>query len=451
MSRRALALRHPVALVGVVLTTISAAVFLALAAAMIAGLLLNPYAGLIVFVALPLLFIVGLLLIPLGVRLDRRRATRTGGETAWPVVDFNQRQTRRTTLAVLMLTAVNLTLLLLAGYGTLHWMESPQFCGQVCHTPMHPQWSAWSAASHRRVACVTCHIGEGADAFVHAKLAGVRQLWHVATSSYPRPIPPGASGMPEAIEVCGRCHDPARDHGVMTWTVKQYADDERATETTTTVRLHVGGPSRPTTAGRAIHWHADPDVVVEYVAVDSGRQTIPYVKVTGPARPVREYLVEGTTPEQIAAGTRRVMSCVDCHSATGHPISPTPEAAVDDALARGALPNELPFVRRESVRVVSATYPSSAEAQAAIERELREVYRRDAGNAGADALGRAVSALQAVYGRNVFPEMQVGWGTYPNNIGHTASSGCFRCHDGRSTASGATISADCEFCHTLPE
>ena len=45
------------------LTTVSAVVFIALAVAMFFGLLANPYAGLVVFIALPALFVIGLLLI----------------------------------------------------------------------------------------------------------------------------------------------------------------------------------------------------------------------------------------------------------------------------------------------------------------------------------------------------------------------------------------------------
>ena len=60
----------------------------------------------------------------------------------------------------------------------------------------------------------------------------------------------------------------------------------------------------------------------------------------------------------------------------------------------------------------------------------------------------AVAALQAIYRRNVFPAMKVTFGTYPDNIGHITSSGCFRCHDGSLTAKdGSTINADCEYCH----
>jgi hypothetical protein len=56
--------------------------------------------------------------------------------------------------------------------------------------------------------------------------------------------------------------------------------------------------------------------------------------------------------------------------------------------------------------------------------------------------------LQDIYRRNVFPEMKVTFGTYPDNVGHTTSAGCFRCHDGSLVAKdGGSISSDCEYCH----
>jgi hypothetical protein len=58
--------------------------------------------------------------------------------------------------------------------------------------------------------------------------------------------------------------------------------------------------------------------------------------------------------------------------------------------------------------------------------------------------------VQALYQRNVFPSMNVGWGSYPNNIGHTAFPGCFRCHDdNHKSKSGKVISQDCGLCHTM--
>jgi hypothetical protein len=442
--------RHPVALVGAVITTASALLFVALATAMALGLLANPYAGLVIFIALPAAFLVGLALIPVGVHLERRREQRLPGVPAWPVLDFGKTRTRRVAFAITVLTSVNIVIVLLAGYGTLHWMESPSFCGQVCHEPMHPQFTAWQNAPHSKVACVQCHIGEGAQAFVHYKMAGVRQLYHVVFHSFPRPIPHDADLRP-ALQTCGTCHWPGRSLGEILFASHQYADDEANSETVTTMLMQVGGPGAPTRSGRAIHWHADPNVRVEYIATDPGRQTIPWVQVTTPDGRVTEFAAEGITPEQLAAGERRVMDCLDCHNMVAHRIASSVEQAVDGAIAAREVPASLPYVRREGVKLLQASYSSTDEARRAIDEGLRGFYKTQSGVDPA-ALERAVSALQAVYSRNVFPSMKVTFGVYPDNKGHTSSQGCFRCHDeGHLAKDGRTISGDCESCHKSVE
>ena len=58
--------------------------------------------------------------------------------------------------------------------------------------------------------------------------------------------------------------------------------------------------------------------------------------------------------------------------------------------------------------------------------------------------------MQEVYRRNVFPEMNVKFGSYPSNIGHIDFPGCFRCHDDEhKAADGKTIGQDCSTCHTI--
>jgi hypothetical protein len=440
------ALSHPLAIAGVLLTTASAVLFLALVIAMLAELFHNPYAGLVVFVAIPAAFVVGLILIPTGVALRQRRLARDPTEEAgWPVLDFRRASVRRTALLAAALTAVNVVIVLLAGYGTLHWMESPNFCGQACHAPMHPQFTAWQNGPHARIACVACHIGEGPRAFIQAKLSGVRQLVHVATSSYPQPIPPGTELPPGAqAETCRGCHQPERIQGDRIHVIREYADDEANTESRTILQLHVG---RASSSGRAIHWHADPAIRIEYVATGEARQTIPYVKVTGPDRTVKEYVSAEANEKTIAGGQRRTMDCMDCHNTVGHPISQTPERAVDDAIASGRVSRQLRHARREAVRLMTA-HAAAGDGGAAIERDLRTFSEPSRSSTDQQALARAASALQDVYRRNVFPAMKVTWGSYPDNKGHVTSNGCFRCHDGSHTASdGSTINADCEYCH----
>jgi hypothetical protein len=446
--RRETLARHPLAIIGALITTASAVVFIALVIAMLAGLLTNPYAGLVVFVAVPGAFVAGLLLIPAGMWLQQRKLRRHPDAVAedWPVLDFRRRSVRRTALLMVALTGVNTVILLLAGYGSLHWMESPSFCGQACHTPMQPQFMAWQGAAHAGVPCVACHIGEGPSALVHAKLSGVRQLLQVATSSYSRPIPPGAEMPPGAqAETCAGCHKPGRIVGDRVRVIREYADDEANSETMSALQLHVNVTA---SSERGIHWHADPAIRVEYVSADAERQTIPYVKVTDAKGHVKEYLAADASDQQIRVGQRRTMDCIDCHNTVGHPIAPTAEQGVDRAIAAALVSRDLPFARREGVRLVKAPYSSQDDALRAIEQGLRSFYDSRDGSANTHALSRSVIGLQDLYRRNVFPAMNVTWGSYPDNKGHITSTGCFRCHDDSHKAQdGTTISGDCEYCH----
>lgn len=441
-------LRHPVSLAGAVLTTAGAVGALTLGVAAAIGLFNNPYAGLVVFIALPAVFVFGLLLIPFGAWLQKRRL-RSGKitEEDWPVIDLRHGRTRRIVLGITALTAVNLAIVLIASYGALHWMESPGFCGQTCHTPMHPQFTAWQNAPHSKVACVDCHVGPGGRALIKYKLAGVRQLVHVTTGNYPRPIPASQADMRPGIETCGTCHTASLNLGDRHRLIKSYGDDEANTESVTELMLHVGGPGQPTPSGRAIHWHADPAIRIEFTYTDTERQDIPFVRVIGRDGVAKEYVVEGTTPEALKTGTTRTMDCLDCHNAVAHRISPTADQAVDRAIAGGRIPTSLPFIRREAVRLLTADHGAGA-ADAAIEADLRRFYA--AGNVDAAALQQAVRQVQTLYRSNVFPAMNVKWGVYVDNIGHTTSNGCFRCHDGSHVArDGSSISADCSYCHDM--
>jgi hypothetical protein len=363
-----------------------------------------------------------------------------------PVIDFRNPLVRVRAIMIAALTVVNVLIILIAGTGAVQWMDSPSFCGQTCHLPMHPQYTAWQSAPHAEVTCTECHVGEGARALVRSKLAGARQLYHVVTNQIPKPIP-GVADMRPALEICGNCHWPGRDLGEVVRVKREFGDDEGNTETATMMQMLVGGPGRPTSTGRAIHWHADSRVRIEYVHTDAERQTIPYVRLTDQNGTVREYKASGTTDEQITTGERRVMDCIDCHNVPAHRISPTAEQAVDRALAAGDISRKLPFARRESVRLLKVDYPTQEQGLEDIEKGLRAFYT---GKEAIDdsELARTISGLRGLYRRNVFPAMKVTFGVYPDNIGHLTSTGCFRCHDGDHTAAdGSTIGADCEYCH----
>jgi hypothetical protein len=147
------------------------------------------------------------------------------------------------------------------------------------------------------------------------------------------------------------------------------------------------------------------------------------------------------------------MDCMDCHNRPSHPIAASASRAVDQQLGLGVIPKTLPFVRREAVKALEASYTSEDEAMDAIARSLGDFYRghlQGAYDARRSDVDRTVRAVQNVYRRNVFPDMRVTFGTYPNNIGHTDAPGCFRCHnDELATKDGRTISQDCESCHLI--
>jgi hypothetical protein len=145
------------------------------------------------------------------------------------------------------------------------------------------------------------------------------------------------------------------------------------------------------------------------------------------------------------------MDCVDCHNRPSHPFSPSPERAVDAAIAAGEIPRTLPYIRREAVAALTVNYPSREVADAEIASRLAGFYSSNGDGAGSKAdLDRAIAATQRLYSRNVFPKMKVSWGTHPNNAGHMDSPGCFRCHDDtKKTSDGRTISQDCSLCHTI--
>jgi len=447
-------IRSPVSVLGMVLTTISAVLFLVVFLADLFGLHANPYIGILFFLVLPAVFLAGLALIPLGAWLERRRrrAGRPASALAWPRVDLNDPAQRRTAVLVFALTMANIVIVSLAAYRGVEYMDSVEFCGQACHSVMKPEYVAYQAGPHARVACVRCHTGPGAGGFVGSKLAGTRQLVTLFAGTSPRPIPSPVRNMRPARETCERCHWPDMFHGDKIKQVYEYSDDEANSERVTTLQIHVGGGSGLGVAS-GIHWHMNLANQIEYIATDDRRQVIPWVRLTDRAGRAREYVVKDVTPEALAAGERRTMDCVDCHNRPSHTMAASAERAVDAVIARGGIPRTLPFVRREAVKALKGTHPTEAAALDAIATSLRSFYEAEHHEtfvAAREDVERAVVAAQRIYRQNVFPEMNVRFGTYPNNIGHVDAPGCFRCHDDSHVASdGRTISQDCESCHAF--
>jgi hypothetical protein len=426
--------RNPISIFGVWLTTLAAFAFIAFYTIDAFGLLaLSPYAGIFGFLCLPAVFVIGLLLIPIGIWREDRRRRQGLAPWVWPVLNLRANRTRQVVFGVLLLTLVNLTIVTVAGFGVVHYSESTQFCGQVCHTPMRPEFVGHSSPPHANVACVECHVSPGAQGFMKAKLNGTRQLWDVIVGVYDHPIPSPARGLPMAADTCAHCHTPGQPARDVIRASTSYADDATNTASVQTLMMHVG----------TIHWHARSDVRIEYVTTDPKRETIPYVRVTDEKGSVAEYFAEGVSAAP--AGERRQMDCLDCHSRPAHAFSASADKAVNEALAAGTVNLTLPFLHREMVAALTPTYPTAAAAHAGIATHLSDFYHRSDGD-----VAQAIATTTRLYDQNVFPEMHVTWGTYGSEISHIDPPGCFRCHDDtHKTRDGRAIRQDCALCHSI--
>jgi len=451
---------NPISLAGGAITTASGVTMLAYWLVEILGRSNdNPYLGIIFFLILPGLFVLGLVLIPIGVFLRRKALQKAGQIPAeFPKVDFNDKMFRHGVDIVVLATIVNLLIVSVASYRGAAYMDSPQFCGQSCHV-MHPEYAAYKVSAHSHVACVDCHIGAGAESYVKAKVNGTKQLVEVAfhpmasmaprfIPDYPTPIPSPVMNLRPAREICEGCHTPARFIGEKLLVKSTFADDEKNTETQSVVVLHLGGRDSLShlTGIHGVHLGH-----IEYISSDPTRTAIPWVQKRNDDGSVTEFAAS-TTGGNVPKGERRVMDCIDCHNRASHTFQ-TPEDALNRAMAEGAVSPELPWVHKEGMELLKATYASQDEARAKIPAQLEAFYRNGHPEVMATkaALVKAAGdGLVTLYSQNVFPYMKVTWGTHPNHIGHMSYPGCFRCHDGdHASKDGKSITQDCAACHNL--
>lgn len=439
--------------IGIFATTAAGVLWIVLMPQLLRGETANPYAGLVLYMGLPTLFFIGLILIPLGVYLERRR-TKEAGEVKHDVFDLRHPAVRKLLIFIALATMANIIIASQLSYTAITYMDTEKFCGETCHTVMTPEHTAYVQSPHSRVGCVECHIGPGAGWFVRYKLDGVGQLFAVIAHSYPTPIPSPVQNLRPARETCEHCHSPQRFTEDRFLVHTEYASDEHNTPATTVLLMKIGGQTWRGTVG--IHGaHLEANTKIEYITTDRQRQTIPQVIYTDAAGKTTVYNATDTklTKEQLDAGQHRIMDCMDCHNRPTH-IFEMPDRAVDQAMADGHISPSLPFVKKEAIEALKRDYPDRETAAREIEGAFAEFYRKNypqvyASNKG--AVEAAYSAVQAIYARNVFPDMKVTWGTYPSNLGHMDSPGCFRCHDGNHTsADGKTIPNDCTTCHDMP-
>ena len=438
-----------ISLVGIALVTTGGAAWLFTLPAHLGGGESHPYLGLLTIFLLPAIFLLGLALIPLGVRLKERRQRAAGVyPSSFPPPRWSNPEFRKLASFIVIATAANVVIGGHLTYSAVEYMDSVSFCGQACHI-MTPEFTAYGVAPHSEVACVDCHIGEGPQSYVAAKLNGTKQLIEVITGTYPTPVPTPVHNLAQGALTCGQCHA-NRDFGVKSWQRLHFDSDERNSAKRTQLTLFIGGGDNPIGAHGA---HLSGDAVVEYRA-DPKRETIQWLRYVAPGGQERIYSRDSWNEQEANDLELRTMDCVDCHNRAAHSFE-SPERAVDQSLAEGRIDASLPFVRRQGLQLIADDYSSAERAELAIGEALRAFYQAEHPATAAsnnDAIISAGAELAAIRNRNVFPEWGVGWGTHPNHSGHEDSPGCFRCHNDQLVSqdqANVSIGAECSVCHAV--
>ncbi|MCC6155114.1 MAG: NapC/NirT family cytochrome c [Candidatus Hydrogenedentes bacterium] len=462
--------RNWLTILGSAMTTASFIIIVSLVWSEAVGIIHAPYVGLIAFLFMPGVFVLGLALIPIGAILATRRDRKRGVESSpkdqrLPTIDFNNPRTVRVALLLAFLTAVNFVVLGTTSYSGVVYMDSVEFCGKACHSVMAPEFAAYEHSPHSRVECTACHIGPGASWFVKSKLSGAGQLFAVTFNTYERPIAAPVKNLRPSRDTCEQCHQPNKFTGDRVRVITHYGEDETNTPAYTALLMHIGGGG----SEHGIHsWHIDPRRETTYTSVDPQRQEIVSVRVKEPDGTITEFFKDGKKPtaDELKNAEVRAMDCIDCHNRPTH-VYDLPKDAVDKALTLGRIDKSLPYIRKVAVEALSEAVGEEGDLDK-IARRVQSHFKDnhpDVLETKAESVRKAIEELQAIYSRNVFPQMNVKWGTYINNISHFDSPGCFRCHEGNfTTLDGAksigpdgaaaaseikTISNDCTMCHSI--
>jgi len=394
-------------------------------------------------------------LVGVGIWYDQRQR-RTPGQAPALRLDFSDPSQKGAAAFFLSFVVVFIGLSVVGSYRAYEFTDSVQFCGQLCHSVMNPELTAYQLSPHARVACVECHVGSGATWYVKSKLSGARQVFATALNTYPRPIPTPVHNLRPAQETCEQCHWPKKFYGAQLKVFTHYSSDEKNTPRQIRLLIKTGGGDPATGAPEGIHWHMNISNEITYVAADEQHQVIPYVRVKDPQGRITEYFAKDSslTKEQIAKASKRRMDCVDCHNRPTHIYVP-PDLAVDQSLLGRRLDPSLPFVKQQAVEALTAKYATTDAAMQGIAKAIPQFYETkypDLTKSKQLEIRAAVDELQRIYRSTTFPEMKLDWKTHPNNIGHFYFAGCFRCHDGQHVSpEGKAVRKDCDICHAVLE
>jgi len=449
---------HPIAKLGGYMVTFGTISAVSYTGATIFAHTESAYAGIIFLVLAPSFFFGGLILIPIGIYFAFRKhcledpslRQRSIGEILQRL--SGEHDVRNRIITFILFSAANVLLTLVIVMAGFEYMDSASFCGLLCHKVMEPEYAVYRRSPHAHVVCVDCHIGPGASWFVRSKISGLRQVYAVTAGTYSRPIPTPVEHLRPSRETCEQCHWPEKFHADMLKIITHYDSDRNNTKRYTALLLKIGGPEAAGARAGGIHWHVSKGNRVIYVSEKGERKDVPWVRFERESEPPVEYRFTGRriSNEEIAAAPKRIMECVDCHNRPTH-IYRTADEELDEMLNLWPELQKVPYLKKASGEVLARQFDDAAIQRKEVGQALLAWYRaRPEDMPDPVLLEKAAEQVQEIYSRNIWPRMNIGWGTYVNHIGHTSSPGCLRCHgNNHVTAGGKAIRADCRMCHTI--
>ena len=415
----------------------------------------SPYVGILAYMVAPAFLVLGLLTILFGMLYQRRRLRESAGHKSHYLhFDFSDPAHRGTAAFFLTFIVVFVGMSVVGSYKAYNYTDSVTFCGQLCHSVMAPEFTAYQQSPHARVGCVDCHVGAGATWYVKSKLSGARQVFKTALNTFPRPIPTPVHNLRPASETCEECHWPKKFFGAQLKVINHFASDEKNSPLQVRLLIKTGGGDPSSGEPEGIHWHVDPANEVSYVATDEQRQNIAYVRVKNAQGAVTDFFAKDSSlsKDQIARAALRRMDCVDCHNRPTH-IYTAPEVSIDRSFTAHRLDASLPFLKQQAVAALTAKYDTTDAATQGIAKTIGDFYATKypaVAQSKQPEIHNAIDELQRIFKITFFPEMKLDWRTHPNNIGHFYFNGCFRCHDGNHVSpEGKVIRKDCDLCHTV--
>lgn len=413
----------------------------------------SSYLGLVIYIILPSFLITGLILIPFGMI---KNFNKTKDEKfPLPFIDLNLTPHRNAFLIFISGSIIFLFISALGSYEAFHYTESTEFCGTVCHTVMKPEYTAYKNSPHAKVRCVECHVGEGADWYVKSKLSGLYQVYAVLSGDYSKPIETPIKNLRPARETCEECHWPQKFYARKIRYEKHYLPDENNTEWNITLLMKIGASHSAKGLEEGIHWHINPNVKIEFISLDDKEQEIPWVKYTNLKNGKEKIFISENlnfSKEMFDTLKIRTMDCIDCHNRPSHIYNP-PAFFVNNAITAGRIPKNLPEFKSLAMEACEKEFNTTDSAMAFIANKVKRFYQQNYPQImelSPQKINQAIKGLQDEYKRNIFPEMNVRWNKYPNNIGHLEFNGCFRCHNNEhASENGEVISKNCNLCHSI--